>query len=119
MNILNSSSFHTLNADKPLSSREQKWWFTLNRINNNCFPNVIDQQLDVTTFQCSISENDWSHLLPKSSPSRIFSDLFWLKLPWQSIQQELGEIHIFDIGCGKGGYSAKLQDLWWIPLFGQ
>ncbi len=44
----------------------------------------------------------------KSSPSRVLSDLFWLKLPWKKIKDELGEVNILDTGCGRGNYGRKL-----------
>ena len=62
-------------------------------------------------FRCLLDETDWSHFSHKTSPSRLLSDLFWLKLPWQAIQQELGKIKVYDIGCGKGKYGLMLQDL--------
>lgn len=45
------------------------------------------------------------------SPSRILSDLFWKRLPWNTIANELGTISVFDTGCGSGNYGAFLQSV--------
>ena len=46
-----------------------------------------------------------------SSIGRRLSDLFWYSLPWGKIKQELGEIHIFDTGCGSGNYGVRISDV--------
>ncbi len=109
MHLIQSTSLHTLNADKPLTKIQQWLWFILNRLNNAFFPQVVDKNLSIKHFQCDISEKDWLAFAPKSSPARVLSDLFWMKLPWSSIKKELEEIHILDIGCGKGEYSTKFR----------
>ncbi len=70
----------------------------------------MDDDLVISDFKCYDLGKHWSRLPIKSFPSRKLSDLFWLKLPWDQIRQELNEIHILDIGCGSGNYVSKLID---------
>ena len=106
----NSTSWHTINAD----TRKKEYWRLLyrlcNTLNNNWFPNASDPQLDIRDFACDITEADWQRLDLRRSPSRILSNLFWLKLPWRALQAELGHIDIFDTGCGDGAYGVRLQE---------
>jgi len=104
---LNSSSLHTLNADKNLSYRKQQWYFYLNKI-NNMIP-AIKYQKNFSFKEFTRTDlGDWNGPTT-DSPSRKLSDLFWQSLPWDGIKQELGEIRICDTGCGNGEYAAKLQ----------
>lgn len=57
----------------------------------------------------TLSEFDWSRINSKSSPSRAFSDLFWMSLHWAQLQQELKDIHALDTGCGAGNYGLRFQ----------
>ena len=68
-----------------------------------------DPALITRDFIADISEANWSQTDIKSSPSRKLSDLFWLQLPWGLIRSELGEIKVFDTGCGSGNLGVKLQ----------
>jgi len=105
----NSSSFHILNTDKPAYRRFRRIYYLLNALNNR-FPFFhISYDLDIRTFKCDFMSN-WRNLSVKDSPSRKLSNLFWANLPWKEIQNELGEIHIFDTGCGNGSYGLRLQD---------
>ena len=106
---MNSTSIHSLNADEKLSKANRFLWFGLNCLNNNFFSNAKDPALITRDFIADISEANWSQIDIKSSPSRKLSDLFWLQLPWGLIRSELGEINIFDTGCGSGDYGVKLQ----------
>ncbi|MBM4300576.1 MAG: class I SAM-dependent methyltransferase [Deltaproteobacteria bacterium] len=106
---MNSTSVHTLNADEKLNKANRFLWFILNWANNNFFSNAKDPALLTRDFIADISEANWSQTDIKSSPSRKLSDLFWLQLPWWLIRSELGEINIFDTGCGSGNYGVKLQ----------
>ena len=111
MNLFQSSSLHTINADKPLTTFKKRMWWLCNRLNNACFPGVVfSNRIEIMPFTCDVSEQDWLSLPPKSSPSRVFSDLFWMKLPWGRIQNTLNEIQVYDIGCGHGRYSTRLKD---------
>lgn len=106
---MNSTSVHSLNGDERLSKANRLLWFILNCLNNNFFSNAKDPALIPRDFIADISESNWSQTDIKSSPSRKLSDLFWLQLPWGLIRSELGEIKIFDTGCGSGNYGVKLQ----------
>ena len=106
---MNSTSVHRLNADERLNKANRLLWFILNWLNNNFFSNAKDPALTTRDFIADISESNWSQTDIKSSPSRKLSDLFWLQLPWGLIRSELGEIKIFDTGCGSGNYGVKLQ----------
>jgi len=74
----------------------------------NLFPNSqLDPDLKIKHFQPLSSWKDTEHLV---SPSRVLSNLFWQELPWDQIIQVLGNINVFDTGCGSGAYSQKLAD---------
>ena len=104
------TSIHNLNADIGLNPIKIKLYLLFNWA-NNLFPYInIDKSLVIRDFTCENLRKHWTQLDSKSSPSRLLSDLFWLKLPWNKIRKELGEINIFDTGCGSGNYGIKLQD---------
>ncbi len=106
-----STSIHQLNADTGLGRLQKYLYLFLNRA-NNAFPNYgRDKKLHIKDFMFADFEKHWNESGDvKMSPSRRLSNLFWYSLPWDRIQQELGEIHIFDTGCGKGRYSKTLLD---------
>lgn len=106
-----SSSFHKLNSDKPNRSFIFRLsWLVANFLNNRFTGYRIDPRLELATFRYSKEElNHYWHILPKSTPSRILCDLFWIKVPWEKLQQELGSLHILDVGCGSGYYLNRLQ----------
>jgi len=104
-----SSSFHCLNADRKLTRFQKRLWFWLNRCNNHFLPQKAGSFLHVTDFKAQIPDAVWAALDLKSSPSRLLSDLFWMQLPWEKIEAELGEIVLLDTGCGPGSYGVKLQ----------
>jgi len=82
----------------------------LNYINNNWYPNKNAEFLNIKNFCPELNDNDWEKIHFRASPVRAYSDFFWLKLDWPAIKSELGDICIFDTGCGPGGYSIKLKD---------
>jgi SAM-dependent methyltransferase len=111
---MRKSTFSNINCDEWLSlgkiSFKTKVFYLLrNWVNNNWFPNNADNDLIIRNFVCDISDVDWNQLKIKSTPGRILSDLFWLKLPWKRVISELTSINIFDTGCGPGHYGIKLQ----------
>jgi hypothetical protein len=106
----NSTSFHTINADTQKKAPWRLLHRLCNTLNNRWFPNAHDPQLDIRDFACDITEAEWQRLDLRRSPSRILSNLFWLKLPWRAIQAELGRLDIFDTGCGDGTYGVRLQE---------
>jgi SAM-dependent methyltransferase len=102
----NATSLFNINADTGLNKWQMRFYMLANKLNNS-FPNFnIDKNLEIKKFHVDNLEKYWPELEIKSSPSRALSDLFWLSLPWQKIKQELGEIHIFDAGCGSGNYGV-------------
>lgn len=83
-------------------------WSLGNRINNSIPFYPLKEDVKINQFVCNF-ESSWQETSIKASPSRRLSDLFWINLPWQKIRQELGTIHIVDVGCGAGTYGKKIQ----------
>ena len=104
----NSSSFHIINADKPMSRLRRFLYFPLNRINNR-LPWRRSDILTLRKFTCKyLAEHEY--FFEKDSPSRRLSNLFWVNLPWESMQREVGDLQVFDTGCGKGEYGLRFQN---------
>lgn len=102
------SSIHSLNSDKfKINFFKRILWFIFNIINNNIPSNV---NIDTRHFSPKVSKEDWEKIHPKSSPSRALSDLFWLKIQWEKIEKELGNINVVDTGCGNGKYFNIIND---------
>lgn len=106
---MDSTSIHSLNADRGLRPHMKLLWFLYNGLNNNLFPNSATRGLSVRNFHADVSDRNWSRTNAESTPSRKLSDLFWLQLPWEAIKSELGQINILDSGCGNGNYATILQ----------
>lgn len=106
---MKSTSIHTLNIDYNRTKKRKKLWKILNFANISFCPNHASN-LDIRNFSPSLTDNDWSKVAANSSPGRVLSNFFWLKLDWAAIQKELGEVYVFDVGCGNGNYGVKLQD---------
>lgn len=104
-----SSSFHSLNADEKINFFEKRLWKFLNFLNNSYFPHHFNG-FHIEKFTPEISESDRLKIPDKASPSRFLSDLFWMKLNWNLIRSELGEIHVFDSGAGSGKYGIKINE---------
>ena len=104
---MNSTSVHSLNADKNLHKIGKIAWWVLNFLNNNYFPNSCNG-LHIESFCPNLDEHDWGKIPAKAR--RSLSDLFWLKLDWETIKSELGSINIFDTGAGRGGYAIRLNE---------
>jgi hypothetical protein len=62
-------------------------------------------------FVTAIDDDDWNLSHSMASPPRRLSELFLAKLPWSAIRSELGQINVFDTGCGSGEYGLKLASL--------
>lgn len=105
---MNSSSFHSVNADGGLNFFKKILWIFFNLFNILFFPKS-GYRKHIKKFCPDLTETDWKNVHKKSSPSRVISDLFWLKLDWRSIEGELKNINILDIGCGNGEYALKLN----------
>lgn len=95
-----------ISGDQVLSPVARRLFFLLNRLNNT-FPLCGKSGMEVRRFCCDY-ERFWGEMRAKESPARALSKLFWMDLPWARIREELGEIHCFDTGCGKGKYGPLL-----------
>jgi SAM-dependent methyltransferase len=103
-----STSIHALNGDRELGRLGQARYFALNWLNNQLPEWNVDAHLTVRDFRCADLASYAPRLPTGASPSRKLSDLFWMTLPWVDIEQELGSIHVLDVGCGRGGYGQRL-----------
>lgn len=111
-----NTSIHQINADFRISRLEKVLYMVLNRVNNS-FPYLkVDQRIIYRDFKCENLKEQWESVPPQSTPARKLCDLFFIKLPWEHIQSELGEIHVLDCGCGSGRYGERLLNYSPIPL---
>lgn len=84
-------------------------WYARNIINNS-FPNTfVDKNLLVKHVDFIDGYNLDEVAVDTRTPARALSDYFWAKLPYKEIKEELGGIHILDIGCGHGKYVSRLK----------
>jgi SAM-dependent methyltransferase len=105
-----STSIHNLNADRGLSKSQKILYLFLNWA-NNLFPYFrVDQRIEFKKFSDLPWQSEWEKTYKESSPGRRLSDIFWRALPWEKIEEELGEIHVFDTGCGHGNYATRLME---------
>ena len=107
-----STSINYLNGDDPgrMLWIEKKMYFILNKINNSYQPDKINNNLITKRFAPSKLETHWQELEETGTPSRKLCDLFWMDLPWNKIKSQLGQINIFDSGCGNGEYAKKISN---------
>jgi len=106
---MKSTSIHNLNADKGLNFFEKILYLFLNLV-NNLFPYTnVDNRIEIRAYRDPKWKSELKNTYESSSVGRRLSDLFWRTLPWGKIKEELGEIHVFDTGCGQGNYSTRLQ----------
>ncbi|MCR4279617.1 MAG: hypothetical protein NUV78_02680, partial [Candidatus Zambryskibacteria bacterium] len=78
---------------------------------NNLLPYAnLDRRINFKSFSDLNWRGEWQNTYQTSSVGRRLSDIFWRTLPWEKIEGELGEIHIFDTGCGHGNYGARLYN---------
>lgn len=109
VSISKSSSVHQLNADVQLTHLEKKLWFYVNYLNNKNWFKITPSNF-LYQFSPKILESDFE-IEGTPSPSRFLSNLFWSKINWEAVRLELNnEIHVFDIGCGKGAYSLLINE---------
>lgn len=107
---MKSTSVHNLNADRGLNIFKKPIYLFLNFI-NNLFPyQSVDKRIVFKSFGNLSWRKEWDKTYQTSSVGRRLSDLFWRTLPWKEIKEGLGEIHIFDTGCGSGNYGVRLFD---------
>lgn len=106
---MKKTSIHSYNADTGLKLYEKPIYLLLNWL-NNLFPYLkLDKRICFLPLSSS-----WEQFLSKtykeSSISRKLSDLFWWTLPWDKIKGVLVDIHVFDTGCGSGGYGVRIME---------
>ncbi|WP_219052235.1 hypothetical protein [Prochlorococcus marinus] len=84
----------------------------LNFLNNNLFPKYPHDYkfLKIKNFEPQINKKDWEIMSKSNTPSRMLGDIFWLKLSWKILKNEVGPINIFDTGCGDGKYAIMLKN---------
>lgn len=47
---------------------------------------------------------------PSGSPARKLSNMLWASLDWDNLAGQLGhDVHLFDIGCGRGAYGLRYR----------
>ncbi|MEE9601298.1 MAG: class I SAM-dependent methyltransferase [Thermoplasmata archaeon] len=83
-------------------------YLLLNWVNNQFPYTRLDGTLVIRDFVCEDLGQHWHQLDKKRKPSRCLSDLFWMRLSWDKIKEELTEINVVDTGCGSGIYGKKL-----------
>ena len=106
---MKSTSLHNLNAEKGLNVFQKSAYLILNWV-NNLFPYVnLDKRMRIRNFNDESWEKEVVNTYETSSVGRRLSDIFWRILPWEKIKEELGEINIFDTGCGQGNYSWRIE----------
>jgi hypothetical protein len=105
-----TTSIHSYNADRGLGFFQKFFYLFLNWVNDQLPYLNVDPRIKIRFFGQENWREEWPKTYPSSSASRKFSDLFWMTLPWKKIQEELGEIHVFDTGCGSGNYGLRLND---------
>jgi len=111
-----STSIHGINADYRIGGVKKVLYLVLNRLNNS-FPFLwADKKVIYRDFKCEDLKEQWEKVPAESTPARKLCDLFRIKLPWQNIRTELGEIHVLDCGCGSGRYGERLLDYSPIPI---
>lgn len=98
-----STSDTDLNADKGLHFTEKPFYLLLNWIPNLFLYHNVDPRIQ---FGQLYNFTHWNKTHPDSSPARKLSDLFWYSYDWKS----LGELHVFDTGCGSGSYGLRIKE---------
>lgn len=103
-----STSIHALNGDHRLSRVGKAAYFLLNLINNSFPYSRVDPRMTIRDFEPRRSVENCYDLQPGGSPSRTLCDLFWHALPWTKVRQQLGAVHVLDVGCGGGQYGPRV-----------
>ena len=69
----------------------------------------IDKSLEIRDFKSKNLITQVENNPKPLSHYRVLSILFLKNLPWKDFKSELGNIQIFDTGCGSGDYGLKLK----------
>lgn len=113
-----TTSINTISGDDLKYLFPFRWiiWLILNIINNNFYPkySLTKKNKHIVHFKPKITNTEWEEISTQNiiSPSRVLCNLFWKKLNYKYIKEELGEINILDTGCGDGSYALKLNKYW-------
>ncbi len=105
-----STSIHGLNADTGLNFPQKIAYLILNWVNNLLPYSNIDKRIKIKFWKSDVWEKRWGDTYKESSAARKLSDLFWMTLDWQEIKKGVGDIHVFDTGCGSGNYGDRIID---------
>lgn len=97
-----------LNGDGHLSLVERAAYLALNWIDHRAPYARLDPALSIADFDPR-DPALLAQLPGVPSPSRAMCDLFWMRLPWDAIEREVGPLRILDLGCGSGRYGTSLQ----------
>jgi len=97
-----------LNGDGSLSLFDRVAYLALNWFNNRAPYASLDPALSIADFELP-APAPLGQLPGLPSPSRAMCDLFWMRLPWDAIEREVGPLRILDLGCGSGRYGTSLQ----------
>ena len=107
------TSLNTISGDNIKDLFPLKWilWFLINIYTNNIRPKKPDYAKYNFIKKFEVFSEDLKSIELKEflSPSRFLCNLFWQKINWEKVKNELGEINIHDTGCGDGTYSLKLD----------
>ena len=112
-NMQEKTSFNQISGDniKDMFPLKGIFWILINMYTNNIRPKKPDhtKYKFIEKFQVFSEDINSIELKEFISPSRFLCNLFWEKINWKKIKNELGEINIHDTGCGDGSYSLKLD----------
>lgn len=101
-----------LNGDHKLNFYEKIIWLLVNFIKNITIFNKYEDYWKIFILDRKTLNDQLRKTYLTSSPSRRLCDMFWNTLPWNEIQKLLGnKVSALEIGCGKGGYGIRLNDL--------
>jgi SAM-dependent methyltransferase len=110
---MKSTSLHTFSCDKGnflYKFYVHILYFPFNLFNNRKPLKKTDPNLVIQKFFPNHLESFIRKTLPEASPSRKWSDLFLMSIPWNKIQEELKTINVLDLGCGTGNYYYKFRE---------
>ena len=93
-----SSSFHIISVDGENSLIIKFVWLFFNLLRNILKVNNFFIKSKISPNCLKVENIYWDNIEKNSSPSRIFSDIFWQRLDWDSIYNNLGSVNIFAYG---------------------